>query len=108
MQKIPGGNVMKTLSLAIISVAIVLASCSSPRYAASSEYDDVYYNPTMAPTQTAVVVEEPVVTPQAAMNAQPIAQAPVYTESQVNVNDNLSDYERYQITKRGGDVGRKL
>ncbi len=45
MQKIPGGNVMKTLPLAIIGAAIVLASCSSSKQAASSEYDDVYYNP---------------------------------------------------------------
>ena len=36
---------MKTLPLAIITVAIVLASCSSSKYAASSDYDDVYYYP---------------------------------------------------------------
>ena len=45
MQKIPGGFVMKTLTLAILSTAIVLTSCSSSKQTAASEYDDVDYNP---------------------------------------------------------------
>jgi hypothetical protein len=77
MQKIPGGNIMKTLPLAIITLAIVLASCSSSKYAASSDYDDVYYDPNVAQEPTAVVAGNYAITPQTVMYTQPIAQEPV-------------------------------
>ena len=64
---------MKNLTLAIISTAIVLASCSSSQKSASAEYDDVYYNPNKVERQAAnaVVVQEPVVTPQEARARNP-------------------------------------
>ena len=67
---------MKTLSLAIISAAFVLASCSSSKQTAASEYDDVYYNPNKVARQAAkaAAVQEPVVTSQDAMNAQAMNQ----------------------------------
>ena len=57
MQNKPGGYVMKTLSLAIISAAIVLASCSSTKNTAASEYDDVYYNPNKVKRQEAAAAQ---------------------------------------------------
>ena len=105
--KIPGGNIMKTLTFAILSSAIVLASCSSSRYAASSEYDDIYYNPNSVERQAAktVIVEEPAVTAQDAMTAQPIYQEPVYTKSAEAADANLSDYERYKLQKEAEMLG---
>ena len=95
---------MKTLNFTIIGLALVLASCSSSKYAASSEYDDVYYNPSIAETQVATPVHT-VVPPQAAMAAQPIAQEPVYAESQYYADDNLSDYEKYQMQREAEMLG---
>jgi hypothetical protein len=105
MQKIPGGNVMKTLPLAIIGAAIVLTSCSSAKYAASSEYDDVYYNPNRAEKQAVIVVEEPVATPVETITAQPIVQEQVYLESQAYTDENLSDYELYKIQREAEMLG---
>ena len=96
---------MRTLPLAIITLAIVLASCSSSKYAASSDYDDVYYDPNVAQEPTAVVAGNYAITPQAVMYTQPIAQEPVYTQSQVNVDENLSDYERYQMQREAEMLG---
>jgi len=98
MQKIPGGNVMKTLSLAIISAAIVLASCSSTKQTAFSEYDDVYYNPNNTERQA-------VVTPQEAVSMQPVYQEPAYTEPVVLVDENLSDYEKYRLQQESEMLG---
>ena len=96
---------MKTLPLAIISSAIVLASCSSARYAATSEYDDVYYNPDRAVPQAAVAVQEPAVTPQEAMNAQPVNQEQGYLKSQPSEDENLSDYEKYKLQREAEMLG---
>ncbi len=105
MQKIPGGNIMKTLPLAFIGVAILLASCSSSRYTAASEYDDVYYNPDLGQRKAAVVVDQPAVTSQQVMAAQPIQQEPVYAESQVSDTENLSDYEKYKLQREAEMLG---
>ena len=98
---------MKTLTFAIFSSAIVLASCSSSKYAASSEYDDIYYNPNQVERQAAnaVVVDEPAVTAQEAMTAQPIYQEPVYTKSAEVSDENLSDYERYKLQREAEMLG---
>ena len=98
---------MKTLPLVILSTAVVLASCSSSKYAASSEYDDVYYNPNVAQRKATVPVATSV-TPQEAMTAQPIVQAPVYAETQVYSDENLSDYERYQIQREAERYSRAI
>ena len=68
---------MKTLPLAIIGVAFILASCSSTKKAASSEYDDVYYNPNQAATQEAdlAAVGTATVSPQEVMETQPLYQS---------------------------------
>ncbi len=96
---------MKTLPLAIISAAIVLASCSSAKYAATSEYDDVYYNPNRLETQAAVVAPEAAVTPQEAMNAQPMNQEQEYLKSQPVEDENLSDYEKYRLQREAEMLG---
>jgi len=98
---------MKTLSLAIISAAIVLASCSSSQQTASSEYDDVYYNPNAAAKQatTAATVQEPVVTSQDAMNAQAMNQEQSYTKSVATTDENLSDYEVYKLQQEAEMLG---
>ena len=106
MQKIPGGNIMKTLSLAIISAAIVLASCSSSKQTAATDYDDVYYNPTKAAKQeTAATVQEPVVTSQDAMYAQAMNQEQSYTNSVATTDENLSDYEVYKLQQEAEMLG---
>ena len=104
MQKIPGGNVMKTLSTAIIGTAIILASCSSAKYAASSEYDDVYYNPNQAEPQ-AVVVQEPAPATSEIITAEPIVQQQVSAESQAYSDENLSDYEKYRMRQEAEFLG---
>jgi hypothetical protein len=93
---------MKTLTLAIISTAIVLASCSTMRPAAYSEYDDVYYNPSNVQNQAAQAVAPAttVVTPQDAMNAQPIYQEPV-----AQGDEQLSDYEKYKMQQEAEMLG---
>jgi len=105
MQKIPGGNIMKTLPLAIVSAAIVLASCSSSKQAAYSEYDDVYYNPNLAERQVASAPSYIAVTPQEAMSTQPISQEPVYVQSQVYADEALSDYEQYKLQREAEMLG---
>ena len=106
MQKIPGGYIMKTLSLAIISAAIVLASCSSSKYAAATEYDDVYYNPnTVTATPPSYVAQEPVVSSQDAMNAQALNQEQSYTKTAPAANEGLSDYELYKLQKEAEMLG---
>jgi len=97
---------MKTLSLAIATAAIVLASCSSSKKAAFQEYDDVYYNPNNADTQVATAPAATAVSPQEAMTAQPIAQEQVYSESQVSADENLSDYERYSMQREAEMLGQ--
>ena len=47
---------MKTLTIALLGSALILASCSSSRYIASREYDDVYYNPDAIVSQAPVAV----------------------------------------------------
>ena len=96
---------MKTLPLVIATAAIVLASCSSSRYAASSEYDDIYYNPNRAERQAAKAQAEQAVSAQEAMTAQPIAQEPVSSETQVSADENLSDYERYSMQREAEMLG---
>ena len=98
---------MKTLSLAIISTAIVLASCSSMRPAASSEYDDVYYNPGKVQNQTsqAVTPATTVVTPQDAMSTQPLNQEPAYSEPVAQGDEQLSDYEKYKLQQEAEMLG---
>ena len=98
---------MKTLSLAIISAAIVLASCSSSKHTAATEYDDVYYNPNNVETSTpaAVVTQEPGVSYQQANNAQAVYQEPNYTKSVVSTDENLSDYEVYKLQQEAEMLG---
>ena len=101
---------MKTLALAITATAIILASCSSSKYSAASEYDDVYYNPDQAARQEVAAAEvplvsQPAVTPQDAMSAQPVAQAPVYYEGETVEGEELSDYERYWMQREADMLG---
>ena len=100
---------MKTLALAITGTALVLASCSSTKYSAA-EYDDVYYNPNQANMQAVAaaetpVVTQPAVTPQEAMNAQPMSQAPVYNDDQAVAQEELSDYEKYWMEREAEMLG---
>ena len=98
---------MKTLSLAIISAAIVLASCSSSKHTAATEYDDVYYNPNTVETSTsaAVMAQEPGVSSQEAMNAQAMNQGQTYTKTVPATDDNLSDYEVYKLQREAEMLG---
>ena len=125
MQKIPGGNVMKTLPLAILSTAIVLASCSSTKNTAASEYDDIYYNPNKVErdskkqakkdAEIALAVEQALAEqqsvsgqqtePQTTMTAMAVNQEPVYGEYQVMGDENMSDYERYQLQREAEMLG---
>ena len=96
---------MKTLTLAIISTALVLASCSSSKYAASSEYDDVYYNPNEVQQQTAIVpAGNAAVSAQEVMETQALNQTPVYAEPMV-ADENMSDYERYRLEREAEMLG---
>jgi hypothetical protein len=107
MHKIPGGNIMKTLSLALITAAFVLASCSTTKQAASAEYDDVYYNPNQVEKQaTNTVAAQPAaVTPQQAMSAQPLYQEPANSQPVAAANENLSDYEIYRMQQEAEMLG---
>ena len=83
---------MKTLPLAIISAAIVLASCSSSKKTAATEYDDVYYNPNNVETPTTAAVSQvPAVTSQDAMYAQPVYQEQSNIKSVATTDENLRD-----------------
>ncbi|MCK4749253.1 MAG: hypothetical protein KAT15_19505, partial [Bacteroidales bacterium] len=94
---------MKTLPLAIIGAALVLASCSSSKNTASSEYDDVYYNPNNTVQQEAVVGTYSV-SPQEVMQTQALNQTPVYAEPMV-AEENLSDYEQYSLQREAEMLG---
>ena len=107
---------MKTLPIAIISAVIVLASCSSTKQTAASEYDDVYYNPNKVERQpnNARAAEEEVATAAAATSVAagpttqgvvPTVQEPVYGEYQTMGNEEMSDYERYQLQKEAEMLG---
>ncbi|NOR34214.1 MAG: hypothetical protein GQ579_05990, partial [Bacteroidales bacterium] len=98
---------MKTLPLAIISAAIVLASCSSSKQTTATEYDDVYYNPNTVetPTYSAAVTQQPAVTSQDAMNAQAMNQQQSYTKSVAVTDENLSDYEIYKLQQEAEMLG---
>ena len=98
---------MKTLSLAIISAAIVMASCSSSKHTAASEYDDVYYNPSAVatPAYSSAIAQEPAVTSQDAMNAQALNQQQSYTKSVATADENLSDYEIYKLQREAEMLG---
>jgi len=98
---------MKTLALAIIAAAFVLASCSSSQKAASAEYDDVYYNPDKVEKQATnnAVAATPATTTQQAMNAQPIYQEQAYSNSVAPANENLSDYELYSLQREAEMLG---
>ena len=105
MQKIPGGTIMKTLTFFLIGSALILASCSSSRYVASREYDDVYYNPDVAERQASAVVQEPVLRPEEAMSAQPVPREQTYAEPEGYAEEDLSDYEKYWMQKEAEMLG---
>ena len=81
---------MKTLTLAILSAAIILSSCSSTKKAATSNGDDVYYNPGQEVEQAVTPVSEPVVTPVETLSAESPA---------------LSDYEKYRLQQEAQMLG---
>ena len=104
---------MKTLPITILAAAIVLASCSSSKQTAASEYDDVYYNPNKVNRQAkkAQAAEEEAAAAAAATMAvtqvaEPTAQEPVYAEYTTMGNEDLSDYERYQMQQEAEMLGQ--
>ena len=87
---------MKTLQLAIIGTAIILTSCSSSKQTASSEYDDIYYNPEKV-AQEAEATPQYQSVPQTVIVAEPMVQEQIYASSQTNQDEYLSDYELYKM-----------
>ena len=95
---------MKTIQFAILGTAIILTSCSAAKQTASTEYDDVYYNPNQAGEQ-AVLVETPQAAAEQVIVAQPMVQEQVYANTQATQNENLSDYELYRMQQEAEMLG---
>ncbi|MBN1131422.1 MAG: hypothetical protein JXA39_00005, partial [Bacteroidales bacterium] len=102
---------MKTLNLILLSLAVAAFSCTSPRFSASSEYDDVYYNPGTVEKQVEIAVHQPVaaepqpvITAEQVQNVQPIPrEQEAVTESPQE--GELSDYEKYRMEMEAEMLG---
>ena len=94
------------MNFTIVGLALILASCSSSKQMASSEYDDIYFNARKAEKESRVANETPeviqsqtVVTPDQAMATEPVPQQQVYQSAGTSAvaEEELSDYEIYRM-----------